>query len=73
MSKDEIQSLHDKLDTITSALVGNKALGHKGLVERVDDAEKAIANHDRKLITWTGGFVAIAGTFGFVKDMLWHK
>lgn len=70
MSTEEIQSLHTKLDEIHVALVGNPAMGHKGLVCRVEAVEQEVAAHSRKLVWATGAIAGIVLAFDWAKSKL---
>jgi len=65
-----IGEMEIKLNEIHSALVGNKALGHRGLVDRVEHIEKKVENHDRKLIAWGGITVGAMAVFEAFKGKL---
>lgn len=52
---------------IKTALVGNR-FGHRGLVNRMDDMEKKVEHHDRKLLVWGSILVASGTVATFFKD-----
>ena len=62
--------MEGKLNEIHVALVGNKALGHRGLVDRVERVEKKAEQHDHKLIAWGGITVGAVAVFEAVKGKL---
>ena len=68
MSDDQIRTIHDKLDRIERAISGEPALGHRGLAQRLGDAEAKIDGHDRKLILWGGVVTGISLVLGYVKS-----
>ena len=77
MSADEMESIKSQLTKqdevlheIRSALVGNKAMGHKGLVDQVQEHGKSIAEHDRKLVFATGAAVAVSSLLSAAKIKL---
>ena len=77
MSADEIQAIHARLSSqdevlqeIRSALVGNKEMGHKGLVATVQEHGKAIAEHDRKLVFATGAAIGLSSLISAAKIKL---
>jgi DNA-binding HxlR family transcriptional regulator len=47
MNDERFNKLEDSIDEIKTALIGNKSLGQKGIVERVVDNEKKTAQHER--------------------------
>lgn len=75
MSIDEISAIHRRLDNqdemltaIHSAIVGNPAMGHRGLAARVEATEAKQADHDAKLIRWGGIATGVSLVVGLVKD-----
>jgi len=54
MSTEEIQSIRESLVRIEKAIVGDPAVGHKGLAQRVTDVEVKADAADRKLLMWGG-------------------
>jgi hypothetical protein len=54
MSADEIQSIRDSLHRIEKAIIGDPAMGHRGIAARVDAIEKLVEAHGRKLLWWSG-------------------
>lgn len=56
MSTEEVQSIKETLHRIESALVGDPAMGHKGIAQRLDTVEQRTDAHDRKLLVWGGAF-----------------
>lgn len=80
MSADDLQALHRRLDeqdqvlklvpSMHAALVGNRTMGHRGLVDRVEDVEKKSAEHDRKLVFATGAAIGISTLISAAKIKL---
>lgn len=79
MTPDEmqLQTIHSRLDKqdevlqeIRGALVGNAALGHKGIVSRVETLERDTAEHGRKLILAGGVILGLQAGYQFVKSKL---
>lgn len=75
MSTDDISAIHRRLDSqdqtlsaIHSALVGNPAMGHKGIVSRMEAAEGAIADHNGKMVRWGGMVAGATLALSLVKD-----
>lgn len=54
MSTEEIQSIRESLHRIEKAIVGDPAMGHKGIAERLSIVETKADNNDRKLLVWGG-------------------
>ena len=55
----KIVAIEHNVADIKLALIGNPELGHRGLVQRIDDTEKKVEAHDRKLFLW-GGIMTFA-------------
>ena len=77
MNPDEIQTIHSRLDKqdvvlqeIRGALVGNTALGHRGIVARVETLEKDSSEHSRKLVLAGGVIIGAQAAYQFVKSKL---
>lgn len=56
---EQLRAIRETQQEIRTALIGNPALGHKGLVARVEAVEQLTERHDRKLLVW-GGIVSAA-------------
>ena len=54
MSADELSTIKETLHRIEQAIVGDEKMGQRGIVQRLTDLEKQIAEHDKKLILWGG-------------------
>lgn len=57
VSNSEIERLNSKVDKIYDVLVGDDALGTKGVIPRLQRVEERQGGFDRKL-TYAGGFMA---------------
>lgn len=66
---DRLIYIEETVRDIKTALVGNK-LGVKGIVPRLDDVERAVDSHDRKLLVWGSGFTALWLAIVAFKDKL---
>lgn len=65
-----IISMHGGMSELKGALVGNDALGHKGLVGRMERVEKAVDGHDKKLLTWGGIITGAMAAFEFLRHKM---
>ncbi len=72
---EELINLHARLDRqdtvlqeIKGAIVGNAALGHTGLVTRMNGMEAQMADHNAKLLVATGAITA-----GSIFAQIWWK
>ena len=54
MSADELQTIRETLHRIEVAVTGDPTHGHRGIVVRLADVEKAQDEQGRKLILWGG-------------------
>lgn len=54
MSADELTSIRESLHRIELAVTGDSAVGHKGLAQRMEEAEAKIACSERRLLVWSG-------------------
>lgn len=62
-----LAAIESTLGEIKGALIGNAALGHKGLVSRVEQVESTTNSHDRKLIAWGAVVAAVPVGIELVK------
>lgn len=67
---EEMQEFCTQLSEIHSAVVGNKRLGHKGLVTRMEEAEQKLSDHDRHFIVYATGAIVGSAVVGFVLKLL---
>lgn len=66
MSTEEIQSIRDSLHRIELALVGDPAMGNKGLVARMSEVEKEASENT----TWRESVKARVGVVAAVVSFL---
>lgn len=57
--QEKITSLYDSIKRIETAIVGSPALGHKGLVERLNALEIVVERHEKRFLTWGGALAAL--------------
>lgn len=79
MSTEETSSLHERLDNqdrvlneIRCAIVGNPAMGHAGLVTRMNQLEDKVEGHGRKLLFATGALAGFSLLFDWFKGKLFN-
>lgn len=65
--------LQNSMARVESGLFGDKQLGHKGLVKRVEEAETILASHDRKIFLWSTVAAGIGAFAMWAKDNLTLK
>ena len=74
MSNDDLSKRMDAQDQMLSAihtaLIGNGALGNKGLVKRVEDVEIKVDGHSRTMLKWTGIATGAALAVNLLKDKI---
>ena len=66
----QLRTIRENQQDIRTALLGNPALGHRGLVERVERVEVTVDRHDRKLLVWGSIIAAATVSVGLIKDVL---
>lgn len=66
---EQLRQIHATQQEIKTALIGNPALGHQGLVTRVERIEERVEKHDRKLLVWGSLVAAAAVAIEFLKDI----
>lgn len=59
MSADEIQELKAQVREIHAAIVGNEAMGHRGIAARLTAVEDQGRDHSRKFYTLAGVFTGV--------------
>ena len=71
--RDVLNEIRADINLIKHALTGN-TLGQRGVFPRLDEVERKVELHDRKLALW-GALAVIAGVvLSFVKDLVFnHK
>lgn len=71
---EQLREIRATQQEIRTALIGNPALGHKGLVHRVEFIETRVEAHDRKLLVWgttiTAGVTLAVTALQFLKEKL---
>jgi DNA-binding HxlR family transcriptional regulator len=68
MNDERFNKLEDSIDEIKTALIGNKSLGQKGIVERVVDNEKKTAQHGKVITAVTLGWAGLVAFFVYFKS-----
>lgn len=68
MSSDELRTIKDTLARIEKALIGDEEMGQRGIVQRLTDLEKQIADHDKKLVLWGGMVTGIVFALTHLRD-----
>jgi hypothetical protein len=67
MSQERFDKLEQSLDRIEKALVGDKAMGNLGIVDRLHEVERITARHG-KIITWvTMAWTVLVGIMIYFK------
>lgn len=83
MNEDQANALLKRLDQIETsntrflesitrverALSGDSAVGHRGIVQRIDAVETKVETHDRKLLVWGSLLTAVGIAANFAKDI----
>lgn len=74
MSQDELSARLDKQDallqSIHTALIGNPALGNRGLVKRVEVIEEKVETHNHKLLAWGGVVTGVVFAISYLKEKI---
>lgn len=70
---EQLRAIRDTQQEIRTALIGNPALGHKGLIARVEAVEQLADRHDRKLLVWGGIVSAFVVTAQFLQEKILGK
>jgi hypothetical protein len=70
----QVTDMHQQMNKIYTAIVGDKDFGHKGLVERVENLESTKKRWERKM-NWLYGYVfgagaVLAAIYEFFKNKL---
>jgi len=69
----EIRGLSDKVDKLSTTVIGNKEYGHKGIIERIDKMEVRQESHDadiKKAKTYITVVGAITSLFVLIASYL---
>jgi hypothetical protein len=70
---EQLQHIRETQHEIRAALIGNPALGHKGLVHRVESIEAKVETHDRKILVWSAGITAALAALELLKDKIFNS
>jgi hypothetical protein len=68
MSADELATIKETLHRIEKAIVGDREMGQRGIVVRLDELEKHIAEHDKKMVLWGGIITGCVFALTHLKD-----
>ena len=60
MTPDSFDKLQESVDRIERAIVGDKAMGHRGIADRIEWVERKVAGHEKQLLKWMGGLTVVA-------------
>ena len=55
MTSESFDKLTESVERIERAIVGDKVMGHRGLVDRVEHIERKLMAHEKQLWKWIGG------------------
>lgn len=55
----KIDSIDQSVNEISSALRGNPSLGTVGLASRIEQVEREVQDHERKLVKWGSSFAVL--------------
>lgn len=69
---ERLERIEYALDEIRGAIVGNRRLGHRGLVQRMQDLEALTASHNLKLVTWAGIIIGMNAVLLFFKYKIFN-
>lgn len=70
--RETINEIRDDVNLIKHALTGNN-LGQRGVFPRLDEVERKVELHDRKLLVWGSIIAAVLTALTFLKDLLFHS
>lgn len=70
--RETINDIRDDVNLIKHALTGNN-LGQRGVFPRLDEVERKVELHDRKLLVWGSLIAAALTVVTFLKDLFFHK
>ena len=60
MTQENFEKLQESVDRIERAIVGDKAMGHRGIADRIEWVERKVAGHEKQLLKWMGGLAVVA-------------
>ena len=70
---EQLRQIRETQQEIRTALIGCPALGHKGLVHRVESIEAKVEAHDRKILIWSAGITAGVTAVQLLKDKIFNS
>lgn len=70
MTPESFDKLHSSVQRIEKAIVGDPDIGHRGIIERIDQMEERINSHERKLLRWGSGFVGVGVFVSYAPQIL---
>ena len=59
MTPESFDKLQESVDRIERAIVGDKAMGHRGIADRIEWVERKVAGHEKQLLKWMGAITVI--------------
>lgn len=65
----KLAEISSSLSRVETALLGDAAIGHTGIVERIDRLEGIVEVHERRFIKWSG----IVATIIIMLQLLMHQ
>ena len=60
MTPENFEKLQESVDRIERAIVGDKAMGHRGIADRIEWVERKVAGHEKQILKWMGGLAVVA-------------
>ena len=60
MTPENFEKLQESVDRIERAIVGDKAMGHRGIADRIEWVERKVAGHEKQILKWMGGLGVVA-------------
>ena len=60
MTPENFEKLQESVDRIERAIVGDKAMGHRGIADRIEWVERKVAGHEKQILKWIGGLAVVA-------------
>ena len=60
MTPEKFDALQESVDRIERAIVGDKAMGHRGIADRIEWVERRVTGHEKQILRWMGGLTVIA-------------
>jgi hypothetical protein len=59
MTPENFERLHNSVERIEKAIIGDEEMGHRGLASRVEWIERKLATHEKQIWKWIGAIGAI--------------